>query len=106
MIIAVSSTGHSLESQLDKQIDRSAYFLVIDSDTMSLIKAIPNPYASSKELIRHLNELKVKALLTGDCSDEIADSFKMNGIEIYRGYPGFSVRAAVQNFKEQFPALR
>ena len=45
MKIAVTSTGRTIDSEVDVRFGRSPYFLIVDTDTME-VEAIENPNIS------------------------------------------------------------
>lgn len=103
MKIAVSSSGLSLESQVDTRIGRCSYFVVVDDETMSC-EAVPNPCTmglcvSSMDVARALAGKGVVSVITGDCSNDTASAFGALGLKVFRGALGTSVRAAVERFK-------
>ena len=48
MKVALTSTGNSLESKLDKRFGRCSYFVIYDSETKG-IEFIPNPNKDAQE---------------------------------------------------------
>jgi predicted Fe-Mo cluster-binding NifX family protein len=48
MKIAISSTGNTLDSSLDKRFGRCAFFIIYDLETKAL-EIIPNPYKDLEE---------------------------------------------------------
>jgi predicted Fe-Mo cluster-binding NifX family protein len=102
MKIAVSSSGLSLESEVDTRIGRCPYFIVVDDGTW-MYEAVPNPCSmdvcvSGMDVARLLTERGATAVLTGDCSNDAVQAFGIAGLKVYRGALGTSVRAAVERF--------
>ncbi len=48
MKVALTSTGNSLESKLDRRFGRCSYFVIYDSETKG-IEIIPNPNKDAQE---------------------------------------------------------
>jgi len=107
MKIAVSSSGLSLESEVDTRIGRCPYFIVVEDGTWAY-EAVPNPCTmdvcvSGMDVARELVRRGAEAVITGDCSNEVVQAFGMAGLKVYRGALGTSVRAAVQRFVNRQP---
>jgi len=103
MKIAVSSTGKTLEDQVDQRFGRCVYFLVIDSDTMNF-EVIENPnqnlgggagIQSAQLMAQH----DVKAVLTGNVGPNAWQALSAAGIQVFAGAAGGTVRNAVENWK-------
>lgn len=102
MKIAVTSTGPTLDDQVESRFGRCAYFLIIDSETLEH-EAIQNPNIAlgggagiqSAQLIASKN---VEVVLTGNCGPNAFQTFGAAGIQVITGVAG-QVRRAVQMFK-------
>lgn len=89
MKIAISSTGNSLESTLDKHFGRCAFFVIYDTESKS-IEFIPNPYKETEEKAgidsaQFVNNRNVSKIISGDFGIKIKpllDSFKIQMIVI------------------------
>jgi predicted Fe-Mo cluster-binding NifX family protein len=86
MKIAVSATGKTKESLMDKRFGRCQYFVLFDDQTKQ-VDSILNPATTAtsdagptavKELAKH----KVKAIITGFVGDVAKESLQITGIEI------------------------
>lgn len=102
MSIAVSSSGLSLESEVDTRIGRCPYFIVVDAQTWAY-EAVPNPCImdlciSGMDVARALADRGVTTVITGECNNDAAQAFGAFGMKVYRGALGTSVRAAVDRF--------
>ncbi len=102
MKIAVTSTGPSLDSQVDPRFGRCQYFIVIDTDTMDW-EAIENGNASLRggsgiQAGQLMAQKDVKAVLTGNCGPNAFQTLSAANIEIYTGAAGL-VRDAVERYK-------
>jgi predicted Fe-Mo cluster-binding NifX family protein len=89
MRIAITSTGNTLDSLLDKHFGRCSYFVVYDTDSKAM-EFIPNPFkdldegagTSSVELV---NSRKVSKIISGEFGMKIKpllDSLKIQVIVI------------------------
>ncbi|MCD6185108.1 MAG: NifB/NifX family molybdenum-iron cluster-binding protein [Deltaproteobacteria bacterium] len=101
MKVAVSSTGDNLDSQVDSRFGRSAYFLIVETDTMNY-ETIKNENTglSSGAGIQTASLVAsqgITAVLTGNCGPKAAQVLTQGGIEIIPGQSG-SVRAVVENY--------
>ncbi len=102
MKIAVTSTGPTLEDQVEMRFGRCACFLIIDPDTLEF-EAIPNPNTAvgggagiqSAQLMANRD---VSAVLTGNCGPNAFQTFGAAGIQVITGVSG-QVRQAVQQYK-------
>lgn len=104
MKIAVSSTGNSLESEVDARFGRCPWFIVVDTNDMSY-KAFANINAglSSGAGIKaagFLADEGVQSVLTGNCGPKASQVFVAAGIDVHTGYGG-TVQVAVEKFKQK-----
>lgn len=102
MIIAVTSSGPELESQVDARFGRCAYFLIVDTDDLSF-EAVSNPNTAqggagiqSAQLIA---EKGAKAILTGNCGPNAHKTLSAAGVKVAVGCAG-SVRDVIEQFKD------
>lgn len=75
MKVAISSTGNSLESIIDKHFGRCAFFVIYDTDSKAM-EFIPNPYKETEE---KAGTASVQLVSTRDISKVISGDF---GIKI------------------------
>jgi predicted Fe-Mo cluster-binding NifX family protein/ferredoxin len=102
MKIAVTSTGLSLDNDVETRFGRCAYFLVIDPDTMEF-EAIENPNialggGAGIQSAQLMSEKGVKSVLTGNCGPNAFSVFGQAGIQVIVGVSG-NIRNAVEQFK-------
>ena len=102
MKVAVSATGPGLDDGVDARFGRCAYFLIVDSDSMSL-ESVENPNTAlgggaGIQSAQMMSEKGVKVVLTGNCGPNAFRTFGAAGIEVIVGVSG-SVRQAVEAFK-------
>ncbi len=101
MKIAITSTGETLNSQVDPRFGRAAFFMIGDTDTMEFT-AIENENAtggaagigSAKRVI----DEGVEAVLTGNCGPNAQQTLEAAGIRLYTNVTG-TVAEAVERFK-------
>jgi predicted Fe-Mo cluster-binding NifX family protein/ferredoxin len=102
MKIAVTSTGPTLDDNVEARFGRCPYFLVIDTDTMQF-EAIENPNialggGAGIQSAQLMSEKGVITVLTGNCGPNAFNVFGQAGIQVIVGVSG-PVRNAVEQFK-------
>ncbi len=102
MKIAVTSSGPTLESQVEARFGRCAYFLIIETDTLEF-EAIENPNlalggGAGIQSAQLLSEKGVSTILTGNCGPNAFQVFGQAGIRVIVGVGGL-VSQAVEQFK-------
>ncbi|HUU19461.1 MAG TPA: NifB/NifX family molybdenum-iron cluster-binding protein [Sedimentisphaerales bacterium] len=102
MKIAVTSTGPTLDDNVEARFGRCPYFLIIDTDTMQY-EAIENPNialggGAGIQSAQLMSEKGVIAVLTGNCGPNAFNVFDQAGIQIIVNVTG-PVRNAVEQFK-------
>ncbi len=102
MKIAVTSTGKTLDSQVDQRFGRTAYFIAVDTETMDF-SVIENESAtaaggagisSGKVVI----DAGAQAVLTGNCGPNAERTLTAAGVKLYTGVTG-TVAEAIELFK-------
>lgn len=84
MRVAITSTGHSLESDLDRRFARCNYFVIFDS-TSGSVEFIPNPNKNLEEnagpaSVELLTSRKTDKIISGEFGTKIKtmlDSLKI-----------------------------
>jgi predicted Fe-Mo cluster-binding NifX family protein len=102
MKIAVTSTGKTLESEVDRRFGRAACFVIIDTETMdfsvleneSIAAAGGAGISSAKVVI----DAGAEAVLTGNCGPNAERTLSAGGVKLYTGAAG-TVAEAVELFK-------
>jgi predicted Fe-Mo cluster-binding NifX family protein len=102
MKIAITSTGKTLESEVDPQFGRAAYFLMVDTETMEFepienINAAAGSGAginSAKTII----DAGAQAVLTGNCGPNAHRTLAAAGVKLYTGLQG-TITEAVEQLK-------
>jgi len=102
MKIAVTSTGPTLDDNVEARFGRCPYFLIIDTDTMQL-ETIENPNiaiggGAGIQSAQLMSEKGVTTVLTGNCGPNAFNVFGQAGIQVIVGVSG-PVRNAVEQFK-------
>ena len=102
MKVAVSAISGSLDAQIDPRFGRCQYFVIVETETMSL-EVLPNPGqgASSGAGIQAgqtMAKQGVQAVLTGNVGPNAFQVLSQAGIRILTGVSG-TVREAVERFK-------
>ena len=102
MKIAITSTGKSLDSQVDPRFGRAACFIIIDTETMDF-NVIENEniaaaggagISSAKAVI----DAGAEAVLTGNCGPNAERTLSTAGIKLHTGVTG-TVTEAIELFK-------
>ncbi|MDD5063535.1 MAG: NifB/NifX family molybdenum-iron cluster-binding protein [Phycisphaerae bacterium] len=103
MKIAVTSTGKTLDSQVDQRFGRAACFIVIDAETMDFsvidnenIAAAGGAGISSAKVVI---DAGAEAVLTGSCGPNAERTLTAAGVKLYTGAAG-TVAGAVELFKK------
>jgi len=102
MKIAVTSTGPTLDDNVEARFGRCAYFLIIETDTMQL-EALENPNialggGAGIQSAQLMSEKGVTIVLTGNCGPNAFNVFGQAGIQVIVGVSG-PARNAVAQFK-------
>jgi predicted Fe-Mo cluster-binding NifX family protein len=102
MKIAITSTGKTLDSQVDPRFGRAACFIIIDTETTNF-NAIDNEniaagggagISSAKIVIDNGAE----AVLTGNCGPNAERTLTASGVKLYTGITG-TVAEVIELFK-------
>jgi predicted Fe-Mo cluster-binding NifX family protein/ferredoxin len=102
MKIAVTSTGPTLDNNVEARFGRCAYFLIIDTNTMQF-EAIENPNialggGAGIQSAQLMSEKGVTTVLTGNCGPNAFNVFGQAGIQVVVGVSG-NIRNSVERFK-------
>jgi predicted Fe-Mo cluster-binding NifX family protein/ferredoxin len=102
MKIAVTSTGPTLDDNVETRFGRCAYFLIIDTGTMQF-EAIENPNialggGAGIQSAQLMSEKGVRTVLTGNCGPNAFNVFGQTGIQVIVGVSG-NIRNAIEQFK-------
>lgn len=102
MRVAASSTGNTVDSQIDPRFGRCAYFLIIETDDMSFEVVNNENIALSGgagiQSAQVVASKGVNAVLTGNCGPNAVRTLRAAGVELFVGQTG-TIRQAVERFK-------
>jgi len=102
MKIAITSSGKTLDSQVDPRFGRAVCFIIIDTETMdfdvieneNIAAAGGAGISSAKAVI----DTGVQAVLTGNCGPNAGRTLSAGKIRLYTGVSG-TVSEAIEFFK-------
>jgi predicted Fe-Mo cluster-binding NifX family protein len=100
--IAITSSGPTLDSQVDPRFGRARYVLIVDTDSLG-VEPIENPNVAAGggagvQTSQMVISKSVDAVLTGNCGPNAFRTLNAADVQIYAGVSG-TVRAAVEAFK-------
>jgi len=102
MKIAVSSTGKSLDSEVDQRFGRAASFAIVDTETMDVeilenasVAAAGGAGINSAKMVA---DAGAEVVLTGNCGPNAERTLSAAGIKLYTGVAG-TVTEAIEQFK-------
>jgi predicted Fe-Mo cluster-binding NifX family protein len=103
MLIAVTSTGGTLDALVNERFGRCQYFLIVDPDTMKF-EVVPNPAEQAQggagpKAAEIIINKGVNILLTGHVGDKAEEALKRGNIKIIDGLTGNQkIKDAVNNY--------
>jgi predicted Fe-Mo cluster-binding NifX family protein len=102
MKIAITSTGKTLDSQVDPRFGRAACFVIVETETMEFstienenVAAAGGAGISSAKIVI---DAGVQAALTGNCGPNAQRTLSTGGIKLYTGVTG-TVAEAIELLK-------
>jgi len=100
MKIAITTTGPSLDDQVEARFGRAPYYLFVDTDTMEY-EAIQNPNVAAGggagiQSAQLMSDRDVRHVLTGNCGPNAFQVFSAAGIQVIDGVSGIARQAAEQ----------
>jgi len=102
MKIAVSSSGNSLDSQIDPRFGRCAYFLIVDTDDMDFEtfdnESIALGGGAGIQAAQFVASKGAKAILTGNVGPNAVKTLGAAGVEVFVGQNG-TVGEALERYK-------
>jgi predicted Fe-Mo cluster-binding NifX family protein len=107
MRVAVSSSGRDLKGPVDPRFGRCAYFVIVDTETMSL-EAFPNTSITAASgagigAAQLVASKGVEAVLTGNVGPNAFSALSAAGVQVVTGVAG-TVKDVVEKFKlGEFP---
>ncbi len=102
MKIAITSTGKTLDSQVDPRFGRAACFIIIDTETTDF-SVIENESAAASggagiSSAKAVIDAGAQAVLTGNCGPNAERTLTAAGVKLYTGVTG-TVAEAIEHFK-------
>jgi len=102
MKIVISSTGKTLDSQVDPRFGRCGYFIFIDTDTMEY-EAFENEGlmamgGAGVQAAQFVAQRGAKALITGNIGPNAASVLSASGIKVYL-CSGGAIKEVVEAYK-------
>ena len=102
MKVAVTSSGESLDAQIDPRFGRCEYFVFVETEDMSFEggtnPSVSLPGGAGIQSARFVADSGAKAVLTGNCGPNAYQALQAVGVEVYVGFAG-TVKEAVEAFK-------
>ena len=100
MKIAISSTGKTLDDDIDQRFGRCKYFII--ADTENKVKAVENQgaiqgHGAGIKASQQIGELGVEAVITGNLGPNATDVLNQLGIKAY--HSSGTVKDAIDAFK-------
>ena len=101
MKIAITSSGPTLDSQVDPRFGRAQYLLVVSTEALD-VDAVENPNVAAGggagvQTAQMVISRGAEAVLTGNCGPNAFRTLGAAGVKVYAGVSG-TVRAAVEEF--------
>ena len=102
MKVCVTSTGNTLDAQVDPRFGRAAYLIVVDTENMTF-EAVANTAAGNMsgagiQAAQTIANKGVKVLITGNVGPNAFQALSAAGIRIVTGAFG-NVREVVEKYK-------
>jgi predicted Fe-Mo cluster-binding NifX family protein len=101
MRLAITSTGEELDSNLDPRFGRTAYFIVVDPETMAF-EVVGNsqnlnlPQGAGIQAGKTIADNKVDVLITGHCGPKAFKVLQKAGVKVMTGAGGTVTDAIAQ----------
>ncbi len=104
MKVIVTSTGPSLDDELDPRFGRCQYFLLVDTETMRVLETISNEGMMSAggagiQAGQLAANKGAEAVITGNVGPNAIQTLQAAGIGVYLA-PAGTVRQAIEAFKQ------
>jgi predicted Fe-Mo cluster-binding NifX family protein len=102
MKIAITSTGKTLDSQVDPRFGRASWFIIVDSDSMEF-EAVANDNVSAAggagiSSAKVVIDSGAEAVLTGNCGPNAHRTLTAGSVTVYTGAAG-TVKEAIEKLK-------
>jgi len=101
MKVAVSATGNQLDSAIDARFGRCAYFLIVDTENMS-VEAFSNESGAlgggaGIQSAQFIASKGIQFVITGNCGPEAIYTLSAAGIGVILGQSG-AAKEAIERF--------
>lgn len=102
MKIAITSTGQTLDSQVDPRFGRAAYFIIVDTESMDF-NAVENQSINAAggagvNSAKAVIDTEVQAVLTGNCGPNAQRTLSAADVKLYTGVTE-TISEAIELFK-------
>jgi predicted Fe-Mo cluster-binding NifX family protein len=102
MKIAITSTGKTLDSQVDQRFGRAAYFIIVETQTMDF-SVLENESAAASggagiSAAKAVIDAGAEAVLTGNCGPNAQRTLNTAGVKLYTSVSG-TIEEAIELFK-------
>ena len=103
MKIAVSSSGNTLESDIDPRFGRAQNFIIVDTETMAFevkenVQNLNLPQGAGIQAGKTVADLGVEAVITGNCGPKAFNVLEAAEVKVITGISG-TVKDAVEELK-------
>ncbi len=100
MTICITSTGQDLAAQVDQSFGRAAYFLFVDSETLSVeaVENRPGAHGAGVQAAQTVADHGARTVVTGSIGPNAFQGLAVAEIDVYVGAKG--------TVKEAFEAYR
>ena len=102
MKIAITSTGKTLDSQVDQRLGRAAYFVIVDTETMEFDvmenDSVTAAGGAGISAAKAVADAGAEAVLTGNCGPNAQRTLSAAGVKLYTGLTG-TLSEAVELYK-------
>lgn len=106
MKLCITATGKDIDANVDTRFGRAPWFLIVDTDTGTIIEAVENHAATQGQgagiaATKLLSDKNIDAILTGTVGPNAAQVFETTGISLVEGLsPQDTVQEALVKFKQ------
>jgi predicted Fe-Mo cluster-binding NifX family protein len=101
MKIAITSTGKTLDSQVDQRFGRAAYFIIVETQTMDFSVLENESVAASGgagiSAAKVVTDAGAEAVLTGNCGPNAQRTLSAAAVKLYTGAAG-TIEEAIELF--------
>ncbi len=102
MKIAITSTGKTLDSQVDPRFGRAANFIIVETQTMDFTvlenESVSAAGGAGISAAKAVIDADAEAVLTGNCGPNAQRTLSTAGVKLYTGATG-TVKETVDLFK-------